>query len=93
MLPKLSDELSADYITIDPHDLAAEGQICINTQLSYGGHSPYECLFGCQPTPLFDDEAEHINQLGSSSLAFYEHQHESESNSSIPASVDSARFI
>ena len=46
----------------------------LNSQLYYGGFSPYEVLFGANPTPIWHDESEAIGQLGSEGTAFYEHQ-------------------
>jgi hypothetical protein len=41
--------------------------------LLYGGYSPYECLYGCNPSPIFSEESEFLAQLGSDSTMFYEH--------------------
>ena len=73
MYPKLADELNREYILAEDHDICAEVQIALNTQLSYGGHTPYECLYGCLPTPLFSDESEYVSQLSQEGSAFYEH--------------------
>lgn len=74
MLPRLAEDLAAEAIVADPEDQIAESEFCLNSQLSYGGFSPYECLHGCQPHPIFDDESESLNQQGSICANFYEHQ-------------------
>ena len=73
MLPRLAQELASENISYEPEDLVAECEFCLNTLLMYSGYSPYECLYGCNPNPLFDEESEHLAQLGSDSIAFYEH--------------------
>ena len=74
IVPKLAEELSQEAIICDPEDYLAEAEYCLNTQLSYGGYSPYEVLHGVNPTPIFDDESEFQGQLGVDSIPFYEHQ-------------------
>ena len=39
----------------------------------YNGFSPYECLYGCNPSPVFHEDSECLAQLGSDSTSFYEH--------------------
>ena len=73
MLPRLAEELASEHIAYEPEDLASEAEYCLNSLLNYGGYSPYECLHGCNPNPLFDDESEYQAQLGSDSIAFFEH--------------------
>jgi hypothetical protein len=65
--------LAEANIKIEMEDLAAEMQIDLNTGLSYGGVSPYSCLFGTHPRPVFSDESEEIT-ASSDSEPFYEHQ-------------------
>ena len=74
MYPKLSEELASEYLTVAPEDIVAEIMFCVNSQLYYGGYSPYEVLFGCNPTPILNDETEWMGQLGAETTPFYEHQ-------------------
>ena len=54
---------------------AAEAQICLNTQLSYGGVTPYQCLFGAHPRELFNDEIETVTSTELEDLVpFFRHQ-------------------
>ena len=73
MIPKLAEELASECIEVEPDDLVAEAEYCLNSHLLYGGYSPYECLYGCQPSPVFWDETEHLGQLGTDSVSFFEH--------------------
>jgi hypothetical protein len=68
--PKLVAELSQDYLIVEPEDAIAELQHCCNTQLFYNGFSPYEVVFGCNPSPLLSDESEFVMEIP----LFYEHQ-------------------
>ena len=74
MFPKLAEELAQEYIKFDNEDVIAEIQFALNSQLFYSGFSPYEVLYGANPNPIWTDETESINQLGSEGVAFYEHQ-------------------
>lgn len=72
MYPKLFQELTADHIEVDSYDVCAETQLAINTQLSYGGHSPYECLFGTNPRSILEDSSEFVTQNSQEGTAFWE---------------------
>jgi hypothetical protein len=75
MAPKLADVLAADAITIQPEDLASEVQYAMNTQLSYGGITPYACLFGRLPRAIFNDEEDGCASMElEEGLPFLEHQ-------------------
>ena len=52
IIPKLSEELASEAIQVEPQDLAAECEFVLNSMLLYGGYSPYECLYGCNPSPV-----------------------------------------
>ena len=56
--PRIIDTLLQDSIRLSGDDLAAELQYSLNTQLTYGGVSPYMCLMGCQPKEFWNDEME-----------------------------------
>ena len=73
MMPKLALELASEAISFENEDLVSETEYVLNTQLSYGGHCPYECLFGCLPNPLITDESEWLQQHGIDAGGFYEH--------------------
>ena len=60
-------------IRLDPEDLLAETEYCLNSLFMYNGFSPSECLYGCNPSPVFHEESECLAQLGSDSTSFYEH--------------------
>jgi hypothetical protein len=68
--PKLVETLSEDYLIVEPEDVFAELQHCINTQLVYSGFSPYEIVFGANPNPVLQDE----NEIITDTPLFYEHQ-------------------
>ena len=68
--PKLVEELSSEYLIVDPADVVAELQFCVNSQLFYQNFSPYEVLFGTNPSPLHSDESEFLVDVP----LFYEHQ-------------------
>jgi len=53
--PRLLDALRAEDIEVEPEDLAAELTICANTEVSYGGRTPYECLYGTLPHDILLD--------------------------------------
>ena len=71
--PILMDLLSEAHINIEYEDLAAEMQIDLNTGLSYAGTTPYTCLYGVQPRPVFFEDSEEIT-ASSDNEPFYEHQ-------------------
>ena len=73
IIPKLSEEFASEAIRTEPLDIVAECEFALNTLLMYGGYSPYECLYGCNPNPIFHEESEHLGQLGSDSILFFEH--------------------
>ena len=68
--PKVVEELSHNYLIVDAEDVVAELQFCVNTQLFYNGFSPYETMFGVNPTPVLFEEAEHVMDIP----LYYEHQ-------------------
>ena len=67
------DLFSEDCITIDHSDLAAELELDSNTSLSYAGVTPYQCLNGALPRPIFNDEMEGLSSY-SDAEPFYEMQ-------------------
>ena len=72
---RLSSSLAEETIHLEPADLAAECQFCLNSQLSYKGVSPYVCLFGVEPSPIFNEDASEISSMVlSEGLPFYQHQ-------------------
>jgi hypothetical protein len=71
--PIIMDLLAEANITIEPEDLAAEIQIDLNTGLSYAGVTPYACLYGAHPRPVFTEDSEEIS-ASSDAEPFYEHQ-------------------
>jgi hypothetical protein len=74
ILPRLAEDLAADHLVCEPEDSIAETQFALNSQMQYEGFSPHECLLGCNPHPLVDDESEFVSQHSDSSHGFYEHQ-------------------
>ena len=48
-MPKIQAKLTSEGIDIEPEDLAAETELAANTMISYGGKTPYECLYGELP--------------------------------------------
>ena len=48
-------DLAREHIRVDPEDVAAEIQMAVNTMISYGGPTPYACLYGCDPNELIND--------------------------------------
>jgi hypothetical protein len=73
MIPKIYVSLAEDYLVVDPADVVAEAEFCLNTQLQYNGFSPYHCLYGHNPVQLLNDETEHMGQLGSQLSPYFEH--------------------
>ena len=72
---RLSDAMSADNIVLDPQDLASEVMFAMNSAMSFNGHSPYQCLFGCVPRPIFSEDCETTSSLClKETLPFYQHQ-------------------
>ena len=68
----LYDSLSHEQVEIEPEDLAAELEICMNTQVSYHGKSPYEALFGQLPNEqLVDDYEPTTSEKHESELPFW----------------------
>ena len=72
--PRVISTLASDGISISPEDLAAELQYCVNSQLSYGGITPYSCLFGKEPQEFWNDETEELS-ASDSRLPFWEMAH------------------
>ena len=66
--------LSQDSISVDGDEIASELTYCLNSQLSYGGTTPYACLYGREPTTLWNDETEQLSATDGS-LPFHELQH------------------
>ena len=71
--PILLDLLSEDCIQIDHADLSAELELDLNTSLSYAGVTPYQCLYGMLPRPIFNDEMEGLSAY-SDAEPFFEMQ-------------------
>ena len=72
--PRIRSTLSEDNITINPEDLASELQYCVNCQLTYGGMTPYACLFGTAPRELWSDESDFVSN-DEGGLPFWEMAH------------------
>ena len=72
MMPKIIQELSAEFIVCDPEDAAAECQYCVNALMQYRGSTPYECLFGQNPNNLFEEASDFISSNVDDILGFYE---------------------
>ena len=72
--PRIIDTLLQDSIKLSGDDLASELQFCVNTQLTYGGVSPYNCLFGTQPREFWSDETDTTSSYDVK-LPFYEMIH------------------
>ena len=72
--PRIISTLSEDNITISPEDLASELQYCVNCQLTYGGMTPYACLFGTAPRELWSDETDFVSN-DEGGLPFWEMAH------------------
>ena len=71
--PILLDLLATECITIEYQDLAAEIEIDLNTQLTYGGIAPYTCLYGTPPRAVFQEDSECISMF-TDNEPFFEHQ-------------------
>ena len=71
--PLILDSLAEVHITIECEDLAAELQLSMNVGLSYGGTTPYACLYGAHPRPVFFEDSDEIS-AHSDSEPFFEHQ-------------------
>ena len=52
--PKVADDLYAEGMTIEIEDLEAELEWCYNSQFSYSGYTPYEILYGTNPSDIRD---------------------------------------
>ena len=72
--PRLIDALAEDSVRISAPDLASELQYSINAQMSYGGVSAYQCLFGAPPREFFNDEIEELS-VADPRLPFFEMLH------------------
>ena len=72
--PRIISTLAEDNINISPEDLASELQFCVNSQLTYGGMTPYQCLFGTAPRELWSDESDFLAQ-DEGGLPFFEMAH------------------
>ena len=71
--PILLDLLAQECLSIDHADLSAELELDLNTGLSYAGVTPYQCLYGMNPRPIFNDEFEGLSAY-SDCEPFYEMQ-------------------
>ena len=71
---KLMEQMSSDGIVLEPEDLAAECEYCMNTQLSYAGVTPYSCLYGVLPPNILDVELDTLASFQEDCLPFYQHQ-------------------
>ena len=49
LYPKIHEELTSEFLDVESEDIAAEVELATNTGLSYGGFTPYNCLFGAHP--------------------------------------------
>ena len=75
MTPRLLDALSEDLISLENEDKAAEGMHCMNTQMSYGGVTAYQCLYGQHPREMFSDELMTVSSRDlEEALPFFRHQ-------------------
>ncbi|MEI6872344.1 MAG: reverse transcriptase domain-containing protein, partial [Verrucomicrobiota bacterium] len=72
--PRIISALADDGIQISPEDVASEIQYCINSQITYGGITPYCCLFGREPIELWSDESDSLS-TDDSRLPWYEMAH------------------
>ena len=72
--PRIIDSLLQDSIKLSGDDLASELQFCLNTQLSYGGVSSYNCLYGTHPREFWSDETDFTSSFDVK-LPFYEMVH------------------
>ena len=73
MLPKLMTELAAECIECDPIDATGECMFGINSLMQYRNSSPYECLFGANPNPIFEEETDFVSANIDDIAGFYEH--------------------
>ena len=71
--PILLDLLAEECLSIEHADLSAELELDLNTGLSYSGITPYQCLYGMNPRPVFNDEFEGLSAY-SDVEPFYEMQ-------------------
>eukprot|EP00969_Alexandrium_andersonii_P055634 2452158-Alexandrium_andersonii.AAC.1 len=68
-------ELGREGIKVDPEDVAAEVTLVANTQVSYGGFTPYMMVYGFHPPEIVDDlEDGTVAQHAEAELPFYQHQ-------------------
>ena len=72
MYPMLLRDMGQQHLFISHDDCAAECQIAINTNLTLGGISPYQMLYGTPPGPVFDEGLEYVYPLEAHNI-FYEH--------------------
>jgi hypothetical protein len=49
MFPRILEDMQAQEMQVDYADVAAECQIALDTQITHGGVSPYNCLYGVNP--------------------------------------------
>ena len=73
-MPRLADALAQEGISLEPEDIAAECQICLNTLLSTNGVSPYVCLYGTLPNDIRLDEDTTCSADQELLLPFFQHQ-------------------
>ena len=73
MMPKIMSELSAELVVCDAEDAAAECQYAVNSLMQYRGSSPYSCLFGQEPSPIFEEASDFLSSNVDDCLGFYEH--------------------
>ena len=72
-LPRLMQQLSEEAVFCEAEDAISECQFAVNSLMLYRGHSPYECLFGQQPTPLFEEDSDFVSANLDDVAGFYEH--------------------
>ena len=57
----LLDFLAQECLSIDHADLSAELELDLNSGLRYAGVNAYQCLYGMNPRPIFNDEFEGLS--------------------------------
>ena len=70
--PKLLRDLSDEHMMVEAEDVAAEVQYAMNTGFTVNGTTPYLCLYGAHPAPLFEEDCEMITPEEAHGI-FYEH--------------------
>ena len=73
-MPRLADALAQHSVTLEPADVAAECQLCINTLIAHNGTSSYLCLYGVLPNAIHHDEDISCTADQEMLLPFYQHQ-------------------